>query len=80
VTSSHKAHSTKRHHFEVPPSAQDNQVLTLREWSALNHISPRTAHRILKGPNRPVVTMLSSKRIGITIGNNRRWQKSRERA
>jgi hypothetical protein len=76
---SHKTHSPKRHHFEVPPSAQDNQVLTFKEWCTLNHISLRTGHRVLKSPDAPVVTMLSPKRIGITVGNNRAWQAARAR-
>jgi hypothetical protein len=65
--------------FEVPTAAEDAQVLTLREWCQLNKISPRTAHRILKRPDGPIVTMMSPKRIGITIGNNRACQESRAR-
>jgi hypothetical protein len=58
----------------------DDQVLTLFEWARLNRISLRTARRILNSGNGPIVTMLSAKRIGITVGNNRAWQQSRERA
>ena len=58
----------------------DDQVLTFFEWCKLNRISERTGRRILDGPNGPVVTMLTSRRIGVTVGNNRLWQQSRERA
>jgi hypothetical protein len=56
-----------------------DQVLTFNEWCRLNRFSGRTGRRILNGPNPPEVTMLSPKRIGITIGANRRWQAARTR-
>ena len=37
----------------------------------LNRISERTGRRILASGNGPTVTMLSSRRVGITVGNNR---------
>jgi hypothetical protein len=58
----------------------DDQVLTFREWCALNAISPTTGRRILAGGDGPVVTALSAKRIGITRGANRAWQASRARS
>jgi hypothetical protein len=61
----------------LPPD--DDAVLTFREWCALNGFSPRTGRRILKAPGGPVVTQLSPMRIGITRGNNRRWQASKAR-
>ena len=59
--------------------SNDHQVLTFREWCALNRISERTGRRILASGNGPTVTMLSARRVGITVGNNRRWQESRAR-
>lgn len=58
----------------------DDFVLTFKEWCAANRLSERNGRRILAGPDGPIVTMLSARRIGITVANNRRWQKSRERA
>jgi hypothetical protein len=58
----------------------DNRVLTFRQWCILNGISARTGRRILASGTGPVVTQLSERRIGISVGNNRRWQESRERA
>jgi hypothetical protein len=59
------------------PAADDDAVLTFREWCALNGFSARTGRRILTAPGAPVVTRLSPRRIGITRANNRRWQASR---
>jgi hypothetical protein len=59
--------------------ANDNQVLTFREWCQLNRISERTGRRVLKSGNGPPVVQLSEKRIGITVGANRAWQASKAR-
>jgi hypothetical protein len=56
---------------------QDSQILSFRQWCALNGFSERTGRRILSGPNPPIVTRLTDTRIGISVGNNRRWQESR---
>jgi hypothetical protein len=63
----------------VPQLPVDDFVLTFKEWCAANRISERNGRRILAEPGGPVVTMLSARRIGITVANNRRWQQSRER-
>jgi hypothetical protein len=60
------------------PLVNDAQVLTFAEWCQLNRVGERTGRRILKSGNGPIVTKLSDKRIGITVGNNRLWQESRE--
>jgi hypothetical protein len=57
----------------------DDQVLTFPEWCQINRLSERTGRRILDGDDRPVITYLSARRIGITVRNNRLWQASRER-
>jgi hypothetical protein len=63
----------------VPRLPTDDYVLTFQEWCTANGISERNGRRILAGPNGPIVTLLSARRLGITVANNRRWQKSRER-
>lgn len=60
-------------------TAHPNQVLTFREWCALNNISERTGRRILASGTGPVITQLSVHRVGITVGNNAAWQASRAR-
>jgi len=56
-----------------------DHVLTVEEWCALNSISVPTGKRILKSGGGPTVTEVGKHRIGITVGNNRRWQGSRAR-
>jgi hypothetical protein len=61
-------------------SLDDDKVLTFAQWCALNGIGKRTGRRILTSGCGPVVTQLSERRIGITVGNNRRWLESRARS
>jgi len=63
----------------LPVYAGDDEVLTFKEWCALNRLSPRTGRRVLKAAGGPIVTQLSPQRIGVTRGNNRLWQASRAR-
>ena len=68
---------TERRRIQRLHANDDNLVYTFREWCAINKISPRTGARILAGPNGPVVTRLSARRIGITRKNNAAWQAAR---
>jgi hypothetical protein len=63
--------------FEALPD--DDQVLTIREWRALNKLSARTATRILASDHGPEVLQLSPRRLGVTRRANRAWQASRVR-
>jgi hypothetical protein len=56
-----------------------DQVLTFLEWCKINRLSERTGRRILGAPGGPAVTMLSPRRIGITVRANHAWQQSKER-
>ena len=56
-----------------------NQVLKFADWCRLNGISTATGRRILKSGKGPIVTQLSARRIGITLGANAEWQASRAR-
>jgi hypothetical protein len=86
----HKRRRLRQHHnkhrkqglaLDAPLTAlSDDQVLTFLEWCRLNRISERGGRRILSEPGAPVVTQLSPRRVGITVGNNRRWQETRQRA
>ena len=77
----HKHKHKHRSALDAPLAlSNDHQVLTFREWCQLNRISERTGRRILASGNGPVVTQLTEKRIGISVGNNKRWQAARERA
>jgi hypothetical protein len=71
---------SRRHALDAPLSdSHPDQVLTFIEWCRLNRFSERTGRRILDGSDPPDVTMLSARRIGITIAANRRWQAARTR-
>jgi hypothetical protein len=78
-----KQHKRKHKHrsaLDAPLAlSNDHQVLTFREWCQLNRISERTGRRILSSGTGPTVTQLTAKRIGISVGNNKRWQESRAR-
>jgi hypothetical protein len=61
----------------------DDAVLTVKEWAALNGISVRQARRIIAGEvasvDPPIVTMLSKDRFGISRRHDREWKASRVR-
>ncbi len=57
----------------------DHRVLTFRQWCKLNGFSEATGRRVITAGNGPIITRLSTRRIGITIANNRAWQESRMR-
>jgi DNA invertase Pin-like site-specific DNA recombinase len=57
----------------------DHCVLTFLQWCSLNGFSEATGRRIMKAGKGPVITQLSARRIGVTVGNNRTWQALRAR-
>ena len=56
----------------------DDRMLNFAEWCNLNSFSLSTGHRLLASGQGPVFTQLSARRKGVTIGENRRWQKARQ--
>jgi hypothetical protein len=66
-------------HNRGPPLDDDRRVLSFRQWCELNGLSPATGRRLIAAGTGPIITQLSPRRIGVTIGNNRRWQDSRAR-
>jgi hypothetical protein len=62
-------------------AGHDDRVLTFLEWCSFNSFSKQTGRRVLNGEQGepPEVTLLSAKRIGITIRANREWQARRAR-
>jgi len=57
----------------ISANLNDNQVLTIPEWCALNRFSKRTGQRILGAPGGPVVTQLSTKKD--SHRRSQEWQK-----
>jgi len=80
ISENGRRRSAQRPHALEQHSIEGDRVLTFAEWCALNKIGQRTGRRIIRSGTGPVVTQLSERRIGITVGNNRRWQESRARS
>ena len=58
----------------------DQRVMSISQWCEVCNFSVWTGKRLIKAGKGPVITQISDRRIGITVGNNRKWQASRERA
>jgi hypothetical protein len=71
--------STRHTPPAIPAGNDDDQVLSVPQWCALNSLSLRTGRRILASKDRPRITQLSERRIGIRRIDNRRWVESRAR-
>ena len=78
-----RQHEQQKHQplaLDCPLTAlSDDQILTFLEWCRLNRISERSGRRIISAPGGPRIIMLTATRIGIRVGDNRRWQESRAR-
>ena len=70
----------QRRQQERDGAVDDQRVLTIAQWCEVNGFSLDTGRRLIKAGKGPVITHISDRRIGVTVGNNRRWQQSRERA
>jgi hypothetical protein len=66
--------------IELTRALDDQRVMTIPQWCTVCGFSLDTGRRLLKAGKGPIVTQISDRRIGITVGNNRRWQRARERA
>jgi hypothetical protein len=64
---------------ELNRALDDQRVMPFDYWCAVNGFSRSTGRRLVKSGNGPRFTQLSERRSGVTVGNNREWQKSRER-
>jgi hypothetical protein len=67
----------ERRRSERDRANSDNQVLTFSEWCSSNTFSLATGRRIRRAGNGPRFIRLSDRRIGVTIGENRRWHRER---
>ena len=61
-------------------AVDDLRVLTKRQCAEICDISIWTFQRLIDAGKGPIITRISDRRIGVTVGNLRRWQASRERA
>jgi len=58
----------------------DQRVMSIDQWCVVNGFSIWTGKRLIAAGKGPIITQISDRKIGITVANNRAWQKSRERA
>lgn len=58
-------------------TTDDDRVLTFTDWCQLNSFSLSTGQRLIASGQGPVFVQLSARRKGVTVAENRRWQKSR---
>jgi predicted DNA-binding transcriptional regulator AlpA len=56
----------------------DDRVMSFDEWCLLNGFSRSTGQRLVADGKGPTFIRLSERRKGVTVGENRRWQVSRQ--
>ena len=61
-------------------TAEDQRVLTLKEWAALNGFSFMTGKRLIARGEGPTTIQLSARRVGVRMIDNARWQAARLRS
>jgi hypothetical protein len=69
----------QRRQNERDRAVDDLRIMTIPQCAEVSGISIWTLMRLIKNGRGPVVTRVSDRRLGITLGNLRRWQQSRER-
>jgi hypothetical protein len=62
-----------QHRTERDRALDDQRVMSFALWCEVCGFSPDTGRRLLKAGKGPIVTQISDRRIGVTVGNNRRW-------
>jgi hypothetical protein len=55
----------------------DDRIMTFIEWCQINSFSASTGQRLIASGKGPRFIQLSTRRKGVTIAENRRWQASR---
>jgi predicted DNA-binding transcriptional regulator AlpA len=60
-------------------SAEDLRVLSLKEFAAMMGLSLITVRRLIDAGEGPPLIRLSKRRVGVRLGDARRWQESRMR-
>jgi predicted DNA-binding transcriptional regulator AlpA len=67
-------------HVNEHLNAEDQRVLTLKEWARLNGFSFMTGKRLMARGEGPVTIQLSARRVGVRMIDNARWQAARLRS
>jgi hypothetical protein len=75
------SHQTRQHQDSERDRAVDElRVLTKAQAAKICGISIWTLKRLIDAGKGPKLTQISDRRVGIRVGDLRRWQESRERA
>jgi hypothetical protein len=56
---------------------EDDQILSFPAWCRANNFSQMTGHRLRKSGKGPTFIRISDRRLGVTVGENRRWREAR---
>jgi hypothetical protein len=59
------------------PAPEDDHVLSFRAWCRLNNFSEATGLRLRRAGKGPSFVRISDRRLGVTVGENRRWREAR---
>jgi hypothetical protein len=62
---------------ELARALDDDRVMTFRTWCEVNDFSEATGRRLRRDGKGPTFIQLSDRRVGVRVGDNRRWQQSR---
>ncbi|OPH83040.1 helix-turn-helix transcriptional regulator [Nitrobacter vulgaris] len=55
----------------------DLRILSFDEWCRLNGFSRSTGQRLMRDGKGPKFVRISTRRIGVALGENRRWLAAR---
>lgn len=62
---------------ELTGDIEGDRVLSFDDWCKLNGFSRSTGQRLIASGQGPVFVQLSVRRKGVTVAENRRWQRAR---
>ena len=55
----------------------DDRIMSFKVWCEVNDFSESTGRRLRKAGRGPKFVQTSDRRIGVSVGENRRWQAAR---
>jgi predicted DNA-binding transcriptional regulator AlpA len=61
------------HSLPIPAYLDDERIIDLTTFSAMVGLSIATTRRLIKAGHGPQLVRLSARRIGVRVGDARRW-------
>jgi hypothetical protein len=68
---------TERRQSERDRALDDDRIMPFKVWCEVNDFSESTGRRLRKASKGPKFVQTSDRRIGVSVGENRRWQAAR---